>query len=228
MNAMIPNDADRIWVFDYDLTLYGESERYVLNSLDKRIAMFVQKTLSVDYDEAQRKRKDYWSEYGTTLAGLRNLYGVQPNEFFDYIHEPSTLVFPRESPRKRELLLGLKGRRFVFTNARRDWSDAGLARMGIDDCFEGVLDLYGMHWEGKPYDNAYDQMEKFLQARKAFAKGDDPSRIILLEDSIKNLEPAHRRGWTTLLVTPIVKDAPAWVNYQIDELVNLPEVTDVA
>ena len=54
----------------------------MLNSLDKRIAMFVQKTLSVDYDEAQRKRKDYWSKYGTTLAGLRNLYGVQPNEFF--------------------------------------------------------------------------------------------------------------------------------------------------
>ena len=34
----IKNDASKIWLFDYDLTLYGEEERFVLNSLDHRIA----------------------------------------------------------------------------------------------------------------------------------------------------------------------------------------------
>ena len=33
-----------VWLFDYDLTLYGEEERFVLDSLDRRIALFVQKT----------------------------------------------------------------------------------------------------------------------------------------------------------------------------------------
>ena len=31
-----------IWLFDYDLTLYTSEERYVLDSLDKRITEYVQ------------------------------------------------------------------------------------------------------------------------------------------------------------------------------------------
>jgi putative hydrolase of the HAD superfamily len=30
-----------VWLFDYDLTLYGAEERCVLNSLDHRISLFV-------------------------------------------------------------------------------------------------------------------------------------------------------------------------------------------
>ena len=33
-----------VWLFDYDLTLYGEEERHVLVSLDRRISAYVQKT----------------------------------------------------------------------------------------------------------------------------------------------------------------------------------------
>ena len=68
---ILSNDTDRIWLFDYDLTLYAESERAVLNSLDRRIALYVQQVANVDYDHAQEIRKRYWKEYGTTLAGLR-------------------------------------------------------------------------------------------------------------------------------------------------------------
>ena len=55
---MISNEASRIWLFDYDLTLYGEDERFVLDSLDKRIALFVQKTLNVNLEDAQKVRKE--------------------------------------------------------------------------------------------------------------------------------------------------------------------------
>ena len=56
---MILNDASTIWLFDYDLTLYFESERAVLNSLDRRISLYVQKILGCDFEKAQEIRKEY-------------------------------------------------------------------------------------------------------------------------------------------------------------------------
>ncbi len=224
---MIPNDSSRIWLFDYDLTLYGEEERFVLDSLDKRIALFVQNTLGIDLEDAQRVRREYWAKYGTTLAGLRALHGVEPNDFFDFIHVRDNLIFPRKAPEKRKLLLNLKGKRYVFTNARRDWSDAGLANMGIADCFDGVMDLLSMHWEGKPSENSYRHMEHFLEMEGVFRKGEDFSRIILLEDSVSNLAGAHHRGWTTILVSAVIQDVPRWVNYHITSLTELRNVLDV-
>ena len=53
---ILSNDTDRIWLFDYDLTLYAESERAVLNSLDRRIALYVQQVTNIDYDHAQEIR----------------------------------------------------------------------------------------------------------------------------------------------------------------------------
>ena len=215
-----------VWLFDYDLTLYGTEERYVINSLDHRISKFVQKTVGGDFESAHKIRTDYLERFGTTLAGLMAMNGTDPDEFFDFIHEPEYLTYPKKAPEKLSLLLGLKGPRFVFTNGRHDWSEAGMAHMGIDSAIDGVFDLKQLDWIGKPHDSAYEKMESWL-ARKLPAMGlsmpADPREIVLLEDSLRNLEPAHRRGWTTVLVNPDV-DAPDWVDYRIPHLMNLPEL----
>ena len=215
-----------VWLFDYDLTLYGAEERYVINSLDHRISKFVQKTVGGDFESAHKIRTDYLERFGTTLAGLMAMNGTDPDEFFDFIHEPEYLTYPKKAPEKLSLLLGLKGPRFVFTNGRHDWSEAGMAHMGIDSAIDGVFDLKQLDWIGKPHDSAYEKMESWL-AQKLPAMGlampADPREIVLLEDSLRNLEPAHRRGWTTVLVNPDV-DAPDWVDYRIPHLMNLPEL----
>lgn len=215
-----------VWLFDYDLTLYGTEERYVINSLDHRISKFVQKTVGGDFESAHKIRTDYLERFGTTLAGLMAMNGTDPDDFFDFIHEPEYLTYPKKAPEKLSLLLGLKGPRFVFTNGRHDWSEAGMAHMGIDSAIDGVFDLKLLDWIGKPHDSAYEKMESWL-ARKLPAMGlsmpADPREIVLLEDSLRNLEPAHRRGWTTILVNPDV-DAPGWVDFKIPHLMNLPEL----
>ena len=215
-----------VWLFDYDLTLYGTEERYVINSLDHRISLFVQKTVGGDFESAHKIRTDYLERFGTTLAGLMAMNGTDPDDFFDFIHEPEYLTYPKKAPEKLSLLLGLKGPRFVFTNGRHDWSEAGMAHMGIDSAIDGVFDLKQLDWIGKPHDSAYEKMESWL-ARKLPAKGlsmpVDSREIVLLEDSLRNLEPAHRRGWTTILVNPDV-DAPDWVDFKIPHLMNLPEL----
>lgn len=210
-----------VWLFDYDLTLYGEEERYVLNSLDKRIAEFVQKTVGGDFENATKIRKDYLLRFGTTLSGLMAMHGTLPDDFFDFIHEPEFLTYPKPAPEKRKLLLSLKGKRIVFTNGRHDWSEAGMDAMGIRDCMDGVFDLKQLGWVGKPHDIAYEKMENWLAAQGYMPR--EKREIVLLEDSLRNLEPAHARGWTTILVNPNI-EAPDWVDFHIPHLLNLPDV----
>ena len=223
MNIGIKNDASKIWLFDYDLTLYGEEERFVLNSLDHRISLFVQKVVGCDFETAHKVRTDYLERFGTTLSGLMALHHTNPEDFFDFIHEPEFLIYPKVSPEKLALLESLEGRRYVFTNGRGDWSRAGMAHMQIDSAIEDVFDLKRMNWEGKPHASAYEKAEKWLESRGVFCKKDaDKSQIVLLEDSLRNLEPAHERGWTTVLVNPNIQ-APAWVDFHIPHLLNLRE-----
>jgi putative hydrolase of the HAD superfamily len=81
-----------------------------------------------------------------------------------------------------------------------------------------------MNWEGKPHVSAYEKIEKWLESRGVLELNAlDKSQIVLLEDSLRNLEPAHERGWTTILVNPNVQ-APSWVDFHIPHLLNLREI----
>ena len=215
-----------VWLFDYDLTLYGEEERFVLDSLDRRIALFVQKTVGGDFENATRIRKEYLVQFGTTLSGLMAMNGTDPDDFFDFIHEPEHLIYPRKAPEKLALLKELDGPRFVFTNGRHDWSEAGMAHMGIDSAIDGVFDLKRLGWEGKPHESAYEKMERWLARalpERGLSMPADKREIVLLEDSLRNLEPAHRRGWTTVFVNPTTDSAP-YVDYHIPHLMNLADL----
>ena len=222
----------KVWLFDYDLTLYGAEERHVLdviNSLDHRISLFVQKTVGGDFESAHKIRTDYLEQFGTTLAGLMAMNGTDPDEFFDFIHEPEYLTYPKRAPEKLALLQGLQGPRYVFTNGRHDWSEAGMAHMGIDSAIDGGCDLKLLGWEGKPHESAYLKMECWLARvlpERGLSMPADKREIVLLEDSLRNLKPAHARGWTTIFVNPCT-DSPDWVDYHIPHLMNLRDILPV-
>lgn len=216
----ILNTADRIWLFDYDLTLYAE--RAVIESLDRRISLFVQKTVKCPFEEASRIRKDYLLRFGTTLAGLQSVYGVRPDDYFDFIHEPENLVYPEFSSAKIQMLRSLRGPKYVFTNGRSDWSRTGISRMGISECFRKIVGLENLGWEGKPAESAYEKMEEILHSDATFCAGDDPKRIILLDDSLKNLKPAHDRGWTTVWVNADSEEDGSFASARISSLMDLP------
>ena len=217
-----------VWLFDYDLTLYGTEERCVIESLDHRISLFVQKTVGGDFESAHRIRTEYLERFGTTLAGLMEMNGTDPDDFFDFIHVPEYLTYPKKAPEKLALLQSLKGPRFVFTNGRHDWSEAGMAHMGIDSAIDGVFDLKQLGWEGKPHDSAYVKMERWLADKLSsmgIAYPANPREIVLLEDSLRNLEPARRRGWTTVYVNPS-EESPDWMDYHIAHLMDLRGAVD--
>lgn len=202
-----------IWLFDYDLTLYGAEESHVLGSLDRNITRFLEVRFGISQEEADIRRKDYCARFGTTLGGLRAIHGVLPEEYFDYIHVGENLKMPMADAKKRALLLSLPGERWVFTNARRDWAERGLESMGISDCFQGIMDIETFQWESKPNPIVYEQVEKKL--------GNADTRFILLEDKAENLVPAYARGWKTIWVNPNDKDVSVKCDLHLCHLMDL-------
>ena len=98
-----------------------------------------------------------------------------------------------------------------------------MAHMGIESAIDGVLDLKQLGWVGKPHDSAYEKAEGWLRQRlpsMGRLMPADSHDIILLEDSLRNLEPAYRRGWTTVYVNPD-SNVPDWVDYHIPHLLDL-------
>ncbi len=207
------------WLFDYDLTLYTADEHYVLESLDHRITLFCQNTLQSDWDTATKIRKEYLQKFGTTLSGLRAMHGVDPDDFFDFIHTRINLTYPPRSPEKRAIIEALPGRKFIFTNGRFDWSYAGLQSMGILDLFDGIYDLSLMHWEGKPATSAYDGVKNFLRVQYG---GNLPEHIVMLDDSERNLLGGKEAGFETIYVNPKLSEMA--FDAQIKSIFELPQI----
>ena len=65
------------WVFDLDNTLYP-ADCNLFAEIDTRMGEFIAERFGVSLEEAQRMRKTYYYEYGTTLAGLMRLHDVSP------------------------------------------------------------------------------------------------------------------------------------------------------
>ena len=56
------------WVFDLDNTLYPPHAR-LFDQIEVKMTQYVMDALGVDRPEADRLRRKYWHEHGTTLAG---------------------------------------------------------------------------------------------------------------------------------------------------------------
>ena len=64
-------------MFDLDNTLYP-ADCNLFAEIDTRMGDFIAERFGVSLEEAQRMRKTYYYQYGTTLAGLMRLHDVSP------------------------------------------------------------------------------------------------------------------------------------------------------
>jgi len=80
----------------------------------------------------------------------------------------------------------------VFTNASREHAEAVLGVLGIRSHFDRVVDIRDMDYESKPVTTAYGRICELLELESA--------ECILVEDNVRNLEPAKKAGMITVLV----------------------------
>ena len=180
------------WVFDLDNTLYPHHLN-LWQQVDVRIRDYIVAFLKITHDEAFRLQKDYYRRYGTTLRGLMEEHGLEPDEFLELVHQiDRSPVTP--NPALGDAIAKLSGRKFILTNGTRDHADAVMRRLEIDQHFDDIFDIKAAELEPKPRPLVY---ERFL-ARHAV----DPARAAIFEDLARNLEVPHALGMTTVLIVP--------------------------
>jgi putative hydrolase of the HAD superfamily len=178
--------------FDLDATLYPESNG-LWPAIRLKIDQYMHERMNIPLTKIPELREYYYIQYGTTLRGLQIHYGVEAEEYLNYVHDLPLHQYLQPDLALREMLLSIPLRRWIFTNSDQPHALRVLSILGIEDCFDGLIDIYAMEPHCKPKQEAYHLA---LQ----LAKADDPKTCALLDDSIRNLAPAREMGFLTILV----------------------------
>jgi putative hydrolase of the HAD superfamily len=180
------------WVFDLDNTLYPHHLN-LWQQVDERIRDYIVDFLKISRDEAFRLQKDYYRRYGTTMRGLMEEHGLQPDQFLEMVHQiDHSPLTP--NPALGAAIAKLPGRKLILTNGTREHADAVLARLEIGHHFDDVFDIKAAALEPKPRPAVYD---RFLARHDV-----DAGKAAIFEDLARNLEVPHALGMTTVLVVP--------------------------
>lgn len=181
----------RDWVFDLDNTLYPR-ESNLFAQVDKLITDYVVWVTGLERDAARTLQKGYYRDYGTTLNGLMQVHGVDPEHFLRTVHAIDySPVGPH--PRLAAAIAALPGRKFILTNGDVPHAHAVLARLGVPaGAFEAIHDVKAMNYRPKPMRSAYEGLLDGFDI--------DPRGAIMFDDLDKNLVVPHEVGMTTVHV----------------------------
>ena len=195
------------WVFDLDNTLYHPRVR-LFDQIDRKMTDFVMRVTGADPVESDRLRRDYWLQYGTTLAGLMAHHDVDPVPYLVEVHDIDFSVLDPD-PGLRAEIERLRGRRIVYTNGSAPYARRVLEARGLDGLFDAVYGVENADYLPKPQEEAF--------ARIFGLDGLDPSRAAMFEDDPRNLKVPHALGMRTVLVTPELQ-SHAHVHHHTDDL----------
>ena len=178
--------------FDLDDTLY-RPESGVMDAISRRITTFVIRRFGKTEAEAERLRAHWSKTYGTAFRGMREEgYPFDPDSYFAFVHDiPLDRILP--VPAVHGMLMSLNARRLVLTNADANHAWRVLWRLGLEDCFERVIDIKAMGFVNKPHREAFARVEALTGAQA----GD----CTLIDDLPANTRGAMAAGWRAILVS---------------------------
>lgn len=195
------------WVFDLDNTLYSPQVR-LFDQINLRITAYVMRTVGVGQGEAERLRRHYWESYGTTLAGLMAVHGVEPEGYLAEVHDIRFDALTPD-PELRARIAALPGRRIVHTNGWAPYAERVLAARGLSGLFDAIYGIEHAGYRPKPLREAH--------AAVLAADGIAPERAAMFEDEPRNLTEPHAMGMRTVHVAPAPVPA-AHIHHHTDDL----------
>ena len=206
--------AGRTWLFDLDNTLHNATP-HIFPHINRSMRQYIERHLGVDESEATRIRQDYWIRYGATLRGLMRHHGTDPKHFLWETHQFPDLrrMLDFEKP-MLHTLRKLPGKKILFSNAPRHYTDAILEITGLDRCFSATYSVENLRFQPKPMLAGFRTL---LRAERL-----DPKRCIMVEDSLPNLISAKKLGMKTVWVSTSLRQSP-FVDIKIKSVLQLPE-----
>jgi len=202
------------FLVDLDETVYSSSCG-LWGAIRDRIDLYMAEKMGFDIEIIPDLRRSLFKEYGTTLRGLHSVYGMDPKEYLDFVHDLPLAKYLSLDPILRDNLLQLPQKKVIFTNADIAHARRVLTQVGISECFEDIIDIFTIHPYCKP------QPEAFKIALKRAAV-DDPSECAFLDDNVPNLATAQKMGLFSIRVGS--QELSTEYHRGISSLKDLPEL----
>ncbi|KAG6481513.1 hypothetical protein ZIOFF_058117 [Zingiber officinale] len=213
-------------LFDLDDTLYPLSSGMAAECR-KNIGEYMLEKLGIEESKIPDLCSVLYQKYGTTMAGLRAIgYNFNYDDYHSFVHGRLPYETLKPDPVLRQLLLSLPIRKAIFTNADRDHAARVLKRLGLEDCFEGVIcfetlnqpssssgeetssNIFDIVGYLSTPDPAVDQPKTPILCKPSVEAMEqalrianfDPQRTVFFDDSARNIQSAKAIGLHTVLV----------------------------
>ena len=152
------NDKIDTWIFDLDNTLYS-ADCGIFQQVHDLMGKFVSKHLNVEIKKANEIQRKYYKQHGTTLRGMMDNHGVDPEYFLKEVHKLDYSIVD-SNKKLNEELKKLKGRKIVYTNANLQHALDVLDRIELSNFFDNIFDIKMAKYIPKPELQPYEPAKK--------------------------------------------------------------------
>jgi len=187
----------RAILFDLDDTLYPR-EAGIMEQVRVLMIRYICTRLNLSVEQAEGLRHRYLQAYGTTMRGLQIHYQIDAEEYLHYVHNIPLQTYLQPNPALDGVLESIREDKVIFTNASHEHAEGVLDALGIRRHFRRIIDVRDMNYESKPQPAAYQCACRLLQV--------PPEQCLIVEDTVRNLQPAKAIGMTTILVNGVLED----------------------
>ena len=178
------------WIFDLDNTLYS-ADSGIFQQVHDLMGKYVSSYLNISIDEAKKIQRSYYKEHGTTLRGMMDNHGVNPDHFLAEVHKLDySIVGPNHQ--LNEELKKLSGRKIIYTNANMQHALSVLDRLKLSNFFDEIFDIKMANYIPKPELKPYEQLINLF--------GIDSKTSAMFDDIAKNLVPAKKVKFTSVWI----------------------------
>ncbi|PPR50970.1 MAG: hypothetical protein CFH15_00069 [Alphaproteobacteria bacterium MarineAlpha5_Bin5] len=186
------NLKDKIdtWIFDLDNTLYS-ADSGIFQQVHQLMGKFVSKHLDINIEEAKKIQRKYYKEHGTTLRGMMDNHGIDPDFFLSEVHKLDYSIVDANVKLNKQLQ-ELKGKKIIYTNANMQHTLDILNRLNLSNFFDEIFDIKMANYIPKPEIKPYQNIIKKYNL--------NPNSSVMFDDIAKNLVPAKKVGFTSVWI----------------------------
>ena len=184
------NNKIDTWIFDLDNTLYS-ADSGIFQQVHELMGKFVSNHLNIGINEAKKIQKKYYKEHGTTLKGLMDNHGVEPDYFLAEVHKLDYSIVNSNKNLNNELNK-LSGKKIIYTNANMQHTLDVLERIELSNFFDEIFDIKMANYIPKPEIAPYEEIIKKYNL--------NPNSSAMFDDIAKNLVPAKKVGFTSIWI----------------------------
>ena len=178
------------WVFDLDNTLYS-ADSGIFQQVHKLMGEFISKNLNMEITEAKKLQSKYYKQHGTTLRGMMDNHGIDPDHFLDEVHKLDYSIVG-SNKKLNEELNKLEGRKIIYTNANKKHAIDVLERIELTNFFDEIFDIKMANYIPKPELKPYEQLIDLFKI--------NPDNTAMFDDIAKNLVPAKKVRFTSVWI----------------------------